>query len=150
MVTRVGELVFNVLWSYVKERHKNMFKYYLDVIHLHTPPFIIIHSHIPCQMLTPKPKPSLHSLPNLPYPQRRPRRFIIPRIRRILSQIHQNPRIATLVRARKRRQRRRRPGASTRDLNLRASQIELRFVRLHRHMQRDVLDAEKVVAVGRG
>jgi hypothetical protein len=61
MVTRVGELVFNVLWSYVKERHKNMFKYYLDVIHLHTPPFIIIHSHIPCQMLTP-------STPSLTYP----------------------------------------------------------------------------------
>jgi hypothetical protein len=76
-------------------------------------------------------------------------RLIISRIRRILSQIHQNPRITALVSSWQRRQWRRRAVTSARNLDLRASQIKLCFIRLHRHVQCNVLDAKKVVAIGR-
>jgi hypothetical protein len=103
---------------------------------------------------TPKPTPLaqtnfLHAI-NLPTPHRRPRTHIIPRIRRILSQIHQDPRITTLIRAGQRRQRTRTPAPAARDLDLRATEIKLRFVGLHGHVQRDMLDAQEVVAVRGG
>jgi hypothetical protein len=44
----------------------------------------------------------------------------------------------------------RRPAPPARDANLRARKVELRAARAHRHVQRDVLNAEEVVTRGYG
>jgi hypothetical protein len=89
----------------------------------------------------------LLNLSSLTTPHRWTRWLIIARIGQILAQIHQYSRIRALIRARKSSKGAWFPTASTRDLYLRASQVKLRFVGLHRHVQSNMLNTEKVIAV---
>jgi hypothetical protein len=60
------------------------------------------------------------------------------------------PHFHLLVSPGQRNKRARRSVSSSCDLYLRASQVELRFIGLHGHMQCDMLNAEQVVARRRG
>lgn len=95
----------------------------------------IIHYHSPTRLHHP-----------LPRPNRRPRRTITPPTP---ININLQPRIRILIRPREAHQRPRRPTPPTRHANLRARNIKLRAVDLTRPVQRNVLDAQKILAARR-
>ena len=101
--------------------------------------------------------PPTHSKPPAPEPytpysptNRQHARTTSPIHRTHRININLNPRIRRLVRARKRDQRARRPLPTPRHPNLRTRNVKLRAVERARRVQRDVLDAQEVVAWGRG
>lgn len=119
---------------------------------LNAPPTSPLHLTIPFRVphqlsLSPVPSPPHHHRTPLASSNRRPRNNITRRHRPV--QLKQQPRIRRLIRAREANQlpRRLNPARPTSDLDLRTAHVKLRAADTPGRMQRNVLDAEQVLAV---